>query len=84
MYGGSNSHMFTGIAMSTYIRPVESNMQSINSRKSPAKGFGLVIIKIPKKNHHPILDIILYTIKPTKYNQPNCTKKLQSIQKCKN
>ena len=40
--------MFTDITMFTYIRPGKFNVQIINDRKSPEKGFGLVIIKIPK------------------------------------
>ena len=36
--------------MFAYIRPVQCNVQILNGRKSPAKVFGLVIIKIPKTN----------------------------------
>ena len=42
--------MFTNIKMFTYIRPVRYNVQIINVSSAPTKGFGLVIIKIPKKN----------------------------------
>ena len=45
---GSNSHVFTDIIMFTYTRPVKCNTQIINGKKSPAKSFGLVIVKIPK------------------------------------
>ena len=40
--------MFTDIAIFTYIRPVKCNVQIVNVNKSPAKGFGLVIVKNPK------------------------------------
>ena len=50
LYGGSKSHMFTDITMFTYIRPVKCNVKIINVSKSPAKGFGLAIIKIPNTN----------------------------------
>ena len=36
--------------MFAYIIPVKFNVQILNGRKSPATGFGLVIIKIPKKH----------------------------------
>ena len=48
LQGGSNSHMFNYITMSTYIRHVKCNLQILNVRKSPTKVFGLVIIKNPK------------------------------------
>ena len=48
--GVSNSHVFIGITMFAYIRPVKCNVQIINGSKALAKGFGLVIIKIPKTN----------------------------------
>ena len=48
MDGGSNSHVFTDIKLFTYIRPVQYNLQILNGIKAPEKGFGLVIIKIPK------------------------------------
>ena len=56
--------------MFAYIRPVQCNVQMINDRKDPAKGFGLVIIKFPQKKYYYItLVIILYDTKPAKYNQ---------------
>ena len=36
--------------MFNYTRPIKCNVQIINFRKSRAKVFGLVIIKIPKTN----------------------------------
>ena len=42
--------MSTEIIIFTYIRQVKYNVQILNGRKEPAKGFGLVIIKIPQKN----------------------------------
>ena len=42
--------MLTDITVFTYIRPIKFNAQIINGRKDPAKGFVLVIIKIPQKN----------------------------------
>ena len=42
--------MFTYITIFNYIRPVQCNVKILNDRKFPAKGFGLVIIKIPKTN----------------------------------
>ena len=50
MGGGWNSHLFTGIKTVAYIRPVKVNAQMLNGRKASSKGFGLVIIKIPKTN----------------------------------
>ena len=50
LYGGSDSHVLTNINMSTYKRYVKCNVQIINTRKYLKKGFGLVIIKIPKTN----------------------------------
>ena len=50
MYGVSNSRILTDIIMPSYIRPIKCNVQIINGRKSPVKGFCLVIIKIPKRN----------------------------------
>ena len=68
--------------MFTYIRPVKYNVQMINVRKSPAKGFGLIIIKPLKKTslyhsgHHT-------TIQPPHKPQPvkhhsNITTNLES------
>ena len=48
--GGSNYHLFVDIKLFAYIRPVQCNIQILNGRKAPAKGFGLVIIKITKTN----------------------------------
>ena len=42
--------MFNGITMLAYTRPVMYNVKIINVRKAPTKGFGLLIIKIPKTN----------------------------------
>ena len=50
IYVVSNSQVFTVITMFTYIRPVNCNVQILNGSKSPAKGFGLVIIKKSKTN----------------------------------
>ena len=36
--------------MSNCIRPAKCNVQIINDRKYPVKGFGFVIVKIPKTN----------------------------------
>ena len=36
--------------MCAYIRPVKCNVKILNGRKYPAKGFGLVITKIPNTN----------------------------------
>ena len=36
--------------MFTYITPVKYNVQILNGRKSREKGFGLVMVKIPKTN----------------------------------
>ena len=74
--GGSNSHVFTGIKMFSYIRSVQYNAQMINDSKSPAKGFGLVIITI-KKHYYTTIAIILYPTKPTKHNNSNYTQALQ-------
>ena len=46
--GVSNSHKLTDINMLTYTIPVKCNVQTINGRKYPAKGFGLVMVL--KKN----------------------------------
>ena len=48
--GVSNYHVFTNIKMFAYIRPLQCNLKILNGSKSPEKCFGLVIIKIPKKN----------------------------------
>ena len=66
--GGSNYHMFTGITMFTYIRPVKFNVKIKNVSKSPSKGFGLVVIKIPKKTS---LD---HSIHDTTYNKTHKNK----------
>ena len=50
LYGGSNSHVSTNIKLFNYIRPVQCNVQILNVKKAPTKGFGLLIIKIPKTN----------------------------------
>ena len=84
LYGGSNSPLFINITIFTYIRPVKLNVHTINGSKVPTRGFGIFIIKIPKKHHYTTLSIILYATEPTKCNQSNCNKTLQSIQKCKN
>ena len=42
--------MFNDIKLFSYIIPVQCNLKIDNNRKSPAKGFGIVIIKTPKKN----------------------------------
>ena len=42
--------MFDYIKLFAYIRPVQCNLKSLNVSKSPAKAFGLVIIKISKTN----------------------------------
>ena len=47
--GESKSHVFTDIIIVSYIRPLQCNVQIINDSKAHAKGFGLVIIKIPPK-----------------------------------
>ena len=56
-------------------------MKISNGKKSPAKGIGLVIIKIPKSNIIIPLFNILYATKSSKYNQSNITQTLQPIQK---
>ena len=50
LYGESNSHVFTNIKLFSYIRHVQCNVHIIFCSKDPEKGFGLVIIEIPKKN----------------------------------
>ena len=60
----SNSYLFTNITIFTYIRPVKCNVQILNSRKSPAKRFGFVIIKIPKTN-------IIIPLQPSYYMLQN-------------
>ena len=45
---GSIYHVFTGITIFNYIRPVKCNVKILNGSKYPAKGFGLVIIKAKK------------------------------------
>ena len=47
--GGSIYQVFNDITMFTYIRPVKCNSKNLNGSKSPAKGLGIVIIKIPKR-----------------------------------
>ena len=47
---GSKSHIFTNITMFNYIVPVRCNVKILSGRKSPAKGFVLVIIEIQKTN----------------------------------
>ena len=42
--------MFTNIIIFIYTRPVKYNIQILHGRKVPARGFGLVIIKIPQTN----------------------------------
>ena len=44
----NHSHVFTNINMLAYIRPAKFNVQILNDIKYPAKGIGVVIIKIPK------------------------------------
>ena len=46
---GSNYHIFSDITMLTYTRPLKFRIQILNGRKSPEKGFGLVVVKIPEK-----------------------------------
>ena len=48
--GRSNYHVFNDIKLFAYIRPVQCPVQILHVRKTPAKGFGLVIIKPPKTN----------------------------------
>ena len=47
---GLESPFFTDITMFTYIIPVKCNIQTINGRKAPVKGFGIVIVYISKTN----------------------------------
>ena len=49
LIGESKSHVFTDIVIVSYIIPIQCNVQMINDSKAHAKGFGLVIIKIPPK-----------------------------------
>ena len=42
--------MFTDIKQFAYIRLVQCNVQIINGRKAPTKGFGFVIFKNLKTN----------------------------------
>ena len=65
LYVGSNSYVFTKITKFAYIRLVKHNEQIINDRKSPARVFGLVIIKNNKNKHnYTTMDIILYAKNP--------------------
>ena len=64
--GGTNPHVFTNITMFTYTVPVWCNGQILNDSKPPAKGFGLVMIKISKRHHYKTLAIIIYATKSTK------------------
>ena len=41
-------HVFTNTKIFNYIRPVKCNVKILNGRKSPEKGFGLVIVKTIK------------------------------------
>ena len=66
---GLESPFFTDITMFTYIIPVKCNIQTINGRKAPVKGSGIVIVYISKKHYYTTLVIILYATKPTKYNK---------------
>ena len=61
--------MFTYITMFACIRHVKFNVQIINGSKSPAKGFGLVIIKSPKTN-------IIIPLWPSYYIPQNPQKKI--------
>ena len=47
---GSYSRVFTNIPIFTYIIPVKCNVQIINGRKAPEKGFGIVMVYITKTN----------------------------------
>ena len=62
--GGTNSHLFTNITMFTYIKPVKFNVKRFNIKKSPAKGFGFVTVKIPKTN-------IIFLLWPSYYIPQN-------------
>ena len=42
----TKSHMFTDMIMFTYIITEKYNVQIINGREDPAKGFGIVIVNI--------------------------------------
>ena len=48
--GGSNSHLFSNITIFTYTRPEKCNVKITNGRKSPAKGLGTLIIRVPITN----------------------------------
>ena len=60
---GLESPFFTDITMFTYIKPVKCNIQTINGRKAPVKGSGLVIVYISKN--------IIITIRPSYYMLQN-------------
>ena len=76
--GGSNSHVFTGITILTYIRHVKCNVQILNGRKTPAKCFGLAMIK--KKNIIiPFFPSYYMPQKLAKNNQSNCTKNYNRV-----
>ena len=60
--------------MLTYIRSVKFNVKIINGIKSPAEGFGIVIVKIPKT-------IIVIPLWPSYYipqNPKNTISKIHS------
>ena len=67
--GVSNYHVFVGITVFTYIRPVKCNVQISNGSKAPAKVFGLVVVTFQNNHHYTTLAIIIYTTKPTKHNK---------------
>ena len=59
----------TGINMFTCIRPAKCNVKFIKGSKAPEKGFGLVIIRIPKTN-------IIIPPWPSYYMPQNSQKKI--------
>ena len=67
--GGSNSHVFTDTTMFNYIRPVKCNIQNINGRKPPAKGFGIFVVRITTTN-------IIITFWPSYYMPKNAQNKI--------
>ena len=69
--------------MFTYKRPLQYDVQILNGSKAPAKGFGLVMVKIPKTNIIMPLWPSYYIKKNIKHNNSNWTQTIQSIQNFK-
>ena len=81
MDGVSKYPLLTNSTMFNYIVPVKCNAQILNCGKYPAKGSGIVILKVSNIYiyHYTTMAFIMYAPKPTKYSMQKFNQTLQPI-----